>query len=115
MGPLGIYYDGDDIPGRWCNRCWHSYHALNSNDMGRLGWKVKDGSPDWWASDRTNVSEPNGDYVKYAYLGISYDNEGNVSWWNDANAEYHYNEYVVVKRDIDCTIEELILKKIKDK
>jgi hypothetical protein len=66
FGPLGIYYDGDDIPGRWCTKCWHSNHALNSDDMGKLGWKVVDGSLTWWASDRTDITEPNGDSEKVA-------------------------------------------------
>jgi len=98
MGPLGIYYDGDDIPGRWCDRCWHANHALNSDDMGKLGWKVTDGSPVWWASDRRDVTEPNGDYKKYAFLGITYDNLGYVKWYNDAFDHYSYKTYLTVKR-----------------
>ena len=101
MGPLGIYYDGDDIPGRCCTRCWHSNIPLNSDGMGRLGWKVVDGSPTWWASDRTDVTEPNGDYTKYAYLGITYDNNGYVRWYNDAGSRYAYGNYLTVKRNTD--------------
>ena len=99
MGPLGIFYDGDDIPGNWCSGCWHAYHALNSDDMGKLGWKVVDGSPVWWASDRRDISEPNGDYTKYAFLGIWYDDNGYIKHYNDAHSSYSYTTYLTVKRN----------------
>jgi hypothetical protein len=98
MGPLGIYYDGINIPGRWCHKCWFSNIPLNSNGLGRHGWKVVDGSPVWWASDRTDVTEPNGDYTRYAFLGIQYDNNGFVKWYNDAHSSYSYTTYLTVKR-----------------
>jgi len=98
MGPLGIYYDNDDIPGKACSNCWFSNHALNSDDMGKLGWKVVDGSLVWWASDKRNVTEPNGDYKKFAFLGITYDNLGFVKWYNDMFDCYSYNTYLTVKR-----------------
>ena len=98
MGPLGIYYDDPNIPSSCCTGCWHSYHALNSDDMGKLGWKVQDGSPTWWASDRTNVSEPNGDYTARAYLNITYDNNGYITWYNDAHSSYKYTTYLCVRR-----------------
>jgi len=99
MGPLGIYYDGNDIPGRCCTRCWHSNIPLNSEGMGRKGWKVIDGSNTWWASDRTDVTEPNGDYEKYAYLGIWYNENGYVKWYNDCRNSYSYTTYLTVLRN----------------
>ncbi len=100
MGPLGIYYSEDGPGGAysWCSECWHSRIPLSSNGLGSKGWKVKDGSLTWWASDRTNVTEPNGDYKANAYLGIWYDDEGYVRWWNDANDAYSYTTYLCVKR-----------------
>jgi len=89
MGPLGIYNT------RAVNS---SYKPLNSDKMGKDGWRVKDGSPCWWASDLTNVSEPNGDYTAGAYLRIDYDEYGNVKWYNDGNSSYSYVNYLVVKR-----------------
>ena len=88
-GPLGIYntksVDSSNKP-------------LNSDNMGKDGWRVKDGSPCWWASDSTSVSEPNGDYDAGAYLGIEYDENGDVKHYNDANHRYSYTTYLVVKR-----------------
>jgi len=90
MGPLGIY--------KPTNRGNSKYKPLNSEGMGKDGWTVRDGWPTWWGSDRTNVSEPNGDYIANAYLGISYDNDGYIRWYNDANSVYSYTTYLCVKR-----------------
>jgi len=98
MGPLGIYYDGVLPRGGWSVRGWMSNIPLNSNNLGTKGWKVKDGSLTWWASDLTTVTEPNGDYTKNAYLGITYDANGYVKWYNDANDRYVYRTYLCVKR-----------------
>jgi len=90
MGPLGIYNSQPtkntiNIP-------------LNSDGMGKYGWKIQDGCPTWWASDLTNVTEPNGDYTPYAYLSIQYDENGDIKWYNDNDANYKYSDYLLVKR-----------------
>ena len=99
MGPLGIYYphNSPSYP-RWISHSWCSGIPLNSANMGKMGWKIKDGNRNWWASDLTNVTEPNGDYAANAYLGITYDNNGYIKWYNDANANYVYKTYLCVKR-----------------
>jgi len=100
MGPLGIYYpdDGPGGPTNYIANGWCSSTPLNSKHMGKKGWKVKDGNKVWWASDLATVTEPNGDYKANAYLGISYDNDGNVIWYNDGRAAYSYTTYLCVKR-----------------
>ena len=90
MGPLGIYKPSDGASSE--NK------PLNSAFMGLDGWRVQDGSVTWWASDRTDVTEPNGDYTAYAYLGIQYDDNGYVTWWNDCNSNYVYSTYLCVRR-----------------
>jgi len=94
MGPLGIYKPTSG--GSYSCR----YKALRSDSLGAdCGWKVQDGSDTWWASDLTNVSEPNGDYTGGCYLRIDYDDDGNVVWWNDYNCNYGYTDYLLVKRN----------------
>ena len=96
MGPLGVY----------ATKAIHSqHHPLNSEHMGKDGWKVKDGSSTWWASDRTNVNEPNGDYSPYAYLNMEYDNNGYIKWYNDANNRYSYKTYLCVDRSVQGKID----------
>jgi len=90
MGPLGVY--------KPTNRGNSVYKPFNSEGMGKDGWTVRDGWPTWWGSDLTNVSEPNGDYIANAYLGISYNNDGYIRWYNDANNVYSYTTYLCVKR-----------------
>ena len=99
MGPLGIYYPSNSptYP-HYQSLGWCSGMPLNSGHMGKKGWKVKDGSRKWWASNRTNVTEPNGDYKANAYLGITYDAVGRVQWYNDAYDRYAYKNYLCVKR-----------------
>ena len=96
VGPLGIYYP---LNGPGCCGWKMRYHALNSDDIGILGWKVVDGSDKWWASDRTNVSEPNGDYSAKGFLGrFSFDGSGNLTHWNDGGA-YSYSTYLCVPKN----------------
>jgi len=99
MGPLGIYYpkNGPFYP-HYKSLGWCSCIPLNSDNMGKKGWKVKDGSDVWWASDLVNVTEPDGDYVANAYLGITYDNDGHIKWYSDSNDRYGYKNYLCVKR-----------------
>ena len=95
VGPLGIYYP-ENGPG--CCNWGMRYHALKSDDIGKLGWKVVDGSDKWWASDRTNVSEPNGDYSAKGFLNFSFDGDGNLRNWNDAGA-CSYTTYLCVPKN----------------
>jgi len=91
MGPLGIHKKtsrGDNC----------SYIPLNSDNMGNHGWVVQDGSETWWASDKTTIREPNGDYYANAYMAIWYDTAGDVYYYNDANNRYAYTTYLCVKR-----------------
>ena len=107
MGPLGIYYPHN---GPGCCRWDMRNYALNSDGLGKKGWKVKDGSPTWWAADTTRdpqfdrkpMGEPNGDYTANAYLGITYDNNGYVKHYNDGWNGYSYKTYLLIKRDA-CT------------
>lgn len=92
MGPLGIYSPVDD------GTQVASKYPLNSEFMGKLKWKVQDGSQQWWASDLTTVTEPNGDYTKNAYLNIEYNDQGDVIHYNDGHASYKYTDYLCVKR-----------------
>jgi len=89
VGPMGIYntksVDSSNKP-------------LNSDNMGKDGWRVKDGSPCWWASDITSVTEPNGDYDAGAYLHFTYDENGDIKLYNDNHHNYTYTTYLVVKR-----------------
>ena len=104
MGPLGIYKDDDDD-----DDDDFTDSALNSTEMGSRGWKVKDGSSEWWAADsisdttnqrfdRSPMNEPNGDYVGKAFLGIWYDDQGYIKHYNDGNDSYKYTTYLCVRR-----------------
>jgi len=98
LGPLGIHHDSGIDGQNWGKSL--RYVPLNSTNMAVHGVKVVDGSADWWACDLTTVTEPNGDWTKYAYLNLKFDALGKITWYNDASARYSYSDYLCVKRKV---------------
>ncbi len=53
----------------------------------------------WWISNRSDITEPNGDYVQNCWLGMLYDNIGKVSRYNDGHCNYSYETYLCMSED----------------
>ncbi|OQY54805.1 MAG: hypothetical protein DRR08_16765 [Candidatus Parabeggiatoa sp. nov. 2] len=91
FGPLGVY-NPTDGPGT-------SYTPMNSDHAGtQFGWTSTAGDK-WWISDRSDISEPSGDYIHGEWLGILYNEAGNVRWYNDAPGGYSYSSYLCMSED----------------
>jgi len=92
LGPLGIYHPS---AAAWDNDSENM--PLTHEGMGTDGWESTAGSH-WWGSERTDVTEPNGDYTSNHWLGYDYDDNGNVTWWNDLDDPdtYPYNQYLCI-------------------
>ncbi|PSQ41937.1 hypothetical protein BRD17_09860, partial [Halobacteriales archaeon SW_7_68_16] len=89
LGPLGIY----TTDSRWDDDSTNL--PLNSDGMGSDGW-VSTAGDAWWGSDRTDVTEPNGDYDDTHWLGIEYGDSGDIRWYNDARDQYAYTSYLCI-------------------
>ncbi len=70
---LAIYPDSN---GATCKS-----QALTS-DNASCGWSARDGG-DFWVTELTTITEPNGDNDTRASMNYSYDADGVVSWYND--------------------------------
>lgn len=100
LGPLGIYHPTHYSSG-YCSGCFASNKPMNSYDNNNAydkGFRSINGG-NFWASSRTNISEPNGDYYKNCWLGFSYDSNLNVGWYNDGNCGYSYTSYLCMSKD----------------
>ncbi len=90
FGPLGIYHPNPTqvkFP-------WTSNTPMNSANAGaKFGWKSTAGDT-WWISDKTNITEPNGDYTPNCWLSIQYNDSGNVIWYNDELCNNSYTTYL---------------------
>jgi hypothetical protein len=88
LGPLGVYStkNGSSI--------YAVRYPMNSSYSPTLskGWTSIRGSQ-WFLSDLTNVTEPNGDYSVNCWLGV-WENTNGVHWYNDENCNYGYSNYL---------------------
>ena len=99
FGPLGVYHPTHNQEDWFLPFGWASFTPMNSKYAGSLfGWKSTAGDT-WWISDSTDVFEPNGDYYKGCWLGISYDNSGKVDWYNDEQCDFSYDTYLCMSAD----------------
>jgi hypothetical protein len=105
LGPMGIYSpvngdnNGDD---EWDNVCRFKKmisgggaDTMSNADCGFIA--ITGGS--YWVSELMYVSEPNGDYDADCWLNIDWNFNGDVSWWNDRDCDYTYNNYMCMSLD----------------
>jgi hypothetical protein len=102
-GPLGIYHPTHNSShytswGWTSGKPMNSYKDGSSIDASNYGWKSINGG-NFWISNRTNISEPNGDYYKSCWLGIWLNNDGSVSGYNDGHCDYSYTNYLCMSKD----------------
>jgi len=96
FGPLGVYHPS--------NNPSTVYTPMNSDHAGtQFGWTSTTGDK-WWISNRSDISEPNGDYTPGVWLGTWYDSTGNVSWYNDLFSGYSYSTYLCMSEDNYATV-----------
>ncbi|TNF27919.1 MAG: hypothetical protein EP329_18850, partial [Deltaproteobacteria bacterium] len=78
---MGIYPNwGDGFNGGFDGaKC--SSKAFHSNSPG-CDWHARDNGA-FWVSERTNITEPNGDNNTDSSMYYGFDASGNVSWYND--------------------------------
>ncbi|MBN2724691.1 MAG: hypothetical protein JXR95_11530 [Deltaproteobacteria bacterium] len=108
MGPLGIYNpnNGDDLGiNQWCegsNKCCHKkmMGGLDDDTVSDdvCGFTSLAGN-EFWASDLTSISEPNGDYDANCWLNFDWDSSGNLNHWNDQDCDYGYSSYLCMAYD----------------
>lgn len=106
MGPLGLYNDRGGEAAVAVGKAMNSYDVDNA---AALGWRTTLVDPqnpsepgDWWISDRTDLSEPNGDYTARCWLEVLYDEFGDVRHYNDwdeNSCRYSYSDYLCMHAD----------------
>jgi hypothetical protein len=100
IGPMGIYspdYGDSD----WSSECAYKKNRTGESDTldrNLCNFMVITGGT-WWASDRTDVSQPSGDYTANCWLGYSWDGNGDITFYHDWNCNYTYNDYMCMSID----------------
>ena len=100
LWPLWIYNPTHNSSNYYTNSFW-AHKPMNSydpNNITKVGFK----SINWWnfwASDRTNVTEPNGDYYRNCWLWFDYDSNLNIRWYNDRECNNSYRQYLCMAKD----------------
>ena len=100
LWPLWIYQPTHNS-NNWYQHSFGSNKPMNSYSPNNVttAWFKSINWWSFWASDRTNVTEPNGDYHKTCWLWFSYDSNLNVTWYNDRGCNYSYKQYVCMAKD----------------
>jgi cysteine-rich repeat protein len=79
----------------------YRWQKFTSSNPGVKDWKATDGGS-WWLHERTDYSEPNGDYSANCWLGVmGYDSRNPVTslGLNDARCAYCTTKYVCSTND----------------
>lgn len=104
FGPLGVYNPKSGpataavhIPMN-SSSYYYNNGTLFHNNAAQLGWKSTAGD-NWWISNKNNITEPNGDYVKNCWLGIQYDNFGEIKHYRDSYCDFSYQNYLCMSED----------------
>lgn len=95
FGPLGVYNPKSGPAAAAVSIPMNSSYSYGA---AKLGWKSTAGD-NWWISNRNDITEPNGDYVKNCWLGIKYDDIGKVKHYNDSYCNHPYKTYLCMSED----------------
>lgn len=110
LGPLGIYNpnngNNDISTEQWCG--WIAKNCCKKKMIGGgqddtvsrsgCGFTSLAGNI-FWASEKTDIDEPNGDYTATCWLLFNYNSSGDVDSWNDNKCSYSYSSYMCMARD----------------
>ena len=100
LWPLWIYNPTHNSSSWRANSFW-AHKPMNSYDPNNITtvWFKSINWWNFWASDKTNVTEPNGDYYRNCWLWFDYDSNLNVRWYNDGRCNYSYRQYLCMAKD----------------
>ncbi len=111
LGPLGIYNPHNGVDDsisteKWCGtivkQCCEKKMVGGGGDdtVSRSGCGFTSlANGQFWASEKTDISEPSGDYDATCWLLFRYESNGNVRDWNDNDCSFSYTNYMCMAID----------------